>query len=125
MQNSFWKRLIFVCFLFYASAILCSCKAKEEPAQPALEAKVELAHQSVYVWNQGTQPWTGGFVFLGERSLNIKKLFGTVNPKGFAQLPLREFKQNSRPVSEDALRFKFVWVEAKGYAPKKFTVSNE
>ena len=119
MGNFFWKRLIVVCLLFCGSGIVCSCGSKEK-AMPT--AEVELAHQSVYVWNRGEQPWSGGILFLNERSLGVQKPFGTVNPGGFAQLPLREFKQGSNPVSGDSLQLKFVWVEVEGYAPKKFSI---
>jgi hypothetical protein len=108
-----------VCFLLCGIGIVGSCSSKKEAA---LIAEVEIAHQSVYVWNRGEQPWTGGMVFLNERSLKIQKAFGRINPGGFAQLPLREFKQGSSPVLEDTLKLRFVWAEIEGYAPKKFSI---
>ncbi len=117
MRNSLWKRSIITCLLFCASGIILSCSSRKEAA---LEAEVKILNESVYVWNRGTEPWTGGVVFLNERSLGIQKPFRTINPKGFAQLPLREFKQDSKPISEDSFNLKFVWVEVEGYAPKKF-----
>lgn len=113
----FWKKFIAVCLLFCGGVILWSCSSQKGEM---LQAEVKILHQSVYVWNRGEQPWTKGMVYLNERSLDIKKPFRTVNPKGFAQLPLREFKQGSNPVQEDTLQLKYVWVEVEGYAPKKF-----
>jgi hypothetical protein len=118
MRNSILKRLIMICLLFSAGGMMFSCSSREEPE---LEAEVKILNESVYVWNRGTQPWTGGAVFLNERSLGIKKTFNTINPKGFAQLPLREFKQDSEPIPE-SFDLKFVLVEVEGYAPKKFTL---
>jgi hypothetical protein len=118
MRNSLLKRSIMTCLLFCASGIICSCGSREEAA---LEAEVKILNESVYVWNRGTQPWAGGAVFLNERSLGIQKPFKAINPKGFAQLPLREFKKDSEPIS-DSFNLKFVWVEVEGYAPKKFIV---
>jgi hypothetical protein len=108
-----------VSLLFCATAMIWSCGSREEPA---LEAEVKILNESVYVWNRGSQPWTGGVVFLNERSQGIQKPFKTVNPRGFAQLPLREFKQDSKPISEDSFDIQFVCVEVEGYAPKKFSV---
>jgi len=119
MKYFFWKRTILITLLICTGGMVFSCRSQK---QPKLEAEVELANKSVYVWNRGTQAWAGGIVFLNERSLKIQKPFGTVNPQGFAQLPLREFKQDSKPVSEDSLQVRFVWVEAEGYAPTKFPV---
>ena len=119
MRNSLPKRLILACLLFCASGMMWSCRARKGAE---LEAEVKILHKSVYVWNRGTEPWTEGVVFLNERSLKIQKPFRTINPKGFAQLPLREFKQDSRPISEDSFNLKFVWVEVEGYAPKKFNI---
>ena len=119
MRNSLQKRLILVCLLLCAGATICSC-SKRKGAE--LEAEVKILHKSVYVWNRGTEPWTGGEVFLNERSLGIKRPFGSINPKGFSQSPLREFKQDSKPISVDSFNLRFVWVEVEGYAPKKFNV---
>jgi len=117
MGNSFWKQLIALPLLVCAIVILWSCNSQErEP----LKAEVKIANRSVYVYNRGDQPWSGGVVFLNERSQEIQKSFGTVNPGGFAQLPLREFRQGSKPVSENSLYPNFVWVEVEDYAPKKF-----
>ena len=117
MKNLLPKRPILLCLLLGASMIVLSCSTKKEPT---LEAEVKILHKSVYVWNRGQQPWTAGEVFLNEESLGIQKSFRTINPKGFAQLPLREFKQDSEPVSEDTFELRFVWVKVEGYAPKKF-----
>jgi len=119
MRNSLPKRSILVCLLICVSSMMLSCSSRKEAK---LEAEVKILHKSVYVWNRGQQPWTGGMVFLNERSLEIKKPFRTINPGGFAQLPLREFKQGSKPISEDSFNLKFVWVEVEGYAAKKFSV---
>ena len=119
MRNYFLKQSIMASLLFCATAMIWSCSSRKEPA---LEAEVKILNESVYVWNRGSQPWTGGVVFLNEQSLGIQKPFKTVNPKGFAQLPLREFKQDSKPISEDSFNLKVVWVEVEGYAPKKFDV---
>jgi hypothetical protein len=119
VRNSLPERSILACLLLGASAIMWSCSSRKETT---LEAEVKILHESVYVWNRGTQAWTGGVVFLNEESLGIQKSFGAVNPRGFAQLPLREFKQDSKPVSEDSLNLKFVWVKVEGYAPKKFSL---
>ena len=119
MKNSFMKWSIMASLLVCAGGMIWSCNSREEPA---LEAEVKILNESVYLWNRGSQPWTGGVVFLNERSLGIQKPFKTVNPNGFAQLPLREFKQDSRPISEDSFNLKVVWVEVEGYAPKKFDV---
>ena len=118
MRNSLLKLSIITCLLLCAGGMIWSCSSREEPE---LEAEVKILNESVYVWNRGTQPWTVGAVFLNERSLGIQKPFKTINPKGFAQLPLREFKQDSEPIS-DSFNLKFVWVEVEGYAPKKFSV---
>jgi len=91
MKYFFWKRTILITLLICTGGMVFSCRSQK---QPKLEAEVELANKSVYVWNRGTQAWAGGIVFLNERSLKIQKPFGTVNPQGFAQLPLREFKQD-------------------------------
>ena len=119
MRNSLPKRLILTCLLLGASGIMWSCSSRKEAT---LEAEVQILHESVYVWNRGQQPWSGGVVFLNERSLDIQRPFGTINPRGFAQLPLREFKQDSKPVSENSLQLRFVLVKVEGYAPKKFSV---
>jgi len=119
MRKTFLKQPIIASLLFCAAAMIWSCGSREEPA---LEAEVKILNESVYLWNRGSQPWTGGVVFLNERSLEIQKPFKTVNPNGFAQLPLREFNQDSRPISEDTFDLKFVLVEVEGYAPKKFSV---
>ena len=116
MMNSLLKRLIMMCLLLCAGGMMFSCSSRKEPE---LEAEVKILNESVYVWNRGTQPWTGGEEFLNERSLGIKKKFNTINPKGFSQSPLREFKQNNEPIPE-SFDLKFVWVEVEGYAPKKF-----
>jgi hypothetical protein len=111
-----------VCLLLCAGTMLCSCGSRKKAK---LEAEVKILNKSVYVWNRGTQPWSGGVVFLNDRSLGIQKPFKTINPKGFAQLPLREFKHCSEPISQDTFNLKFVWVEVEGYAPKKFDVVDE
>ena len=118
MRNSLLKHSIMACLLLCAGGMIWSCGSREEPA---LEAEVKILNESVYVWNRGTQPWTSGAVFLNERSLEIQKPFKTINPKGFAQLPLREFKQDSKPIP-DSFDLKFVLVEVEGYAPKKFNL---
>ncbi len=119
MRNSLLKRSIMMCLLVCAGGMILSCGSRKEPE---LEAEVKILNESVYLWNRGSQPWTGGVVFLNERSLGIQKPFKTINPKGFAQLPLREFKQDSRPISEDTFDLKFVLVEVEGYAPRKFSI---
>ena len=119
MRNSLLNRPILVFLLFCASGMMFSCSSKKEAT---LEAEVKILNESVYVWNRGQQPWSGGAVFLNERSLDIQRPIGTVNPKGFAQLPLREFKQNSKPISKESFNLRFVWVKVEGYAPKKFSV---
>ena len=122
MKNFLPKRLILVCLLLGVSGMMFSCSSKKEATEAILEAEVKILHESVYVWNRGQQPWSGGAVFLNERSLDIQRPIGTVNPKGFAQLPLREFKQNSKPISKESFNLRFVWVEVEGYAPKKFSL---
>ncbi len=118
MKNIFCKRLILVCLLFCAGAALFCCSSKK---QAQLEAEVQIANESVYVWNRGQEPWSGGEVFLNDRSLEIQKSFrAEINPRGFVQLPIREFKQAGKPVSESSLEIKFVLVQIEGYAPKKF-----
>ena len=119
MNRSLWKKPILMCLLFCVSTIMFSCRSKKEAT---LEAEVKILHESVYVWNRGTQSWSGGVVFLNERSLDIQKPFGTINPRGFAQLPLCEFKLDSKPISEESLKPRFVWVKVEGYAPKKFSL---
>jgi hypothetical protein len=108
-----WKLLVAVCFLAFGSVMFWSCTSKEK--EPPLKAEVKLLHKSVYVFNKGDQPWSGGMVFLNERSQENQKLFGSVNPGGFAQLPLREFRQ-----SQGVKPPKIIWVEVEGYAPEKF-----
>ena len=119
MRNFLTKRLVLTCLLLCIGATIFSCSSKKEAT---LEAEVKIQNKSVYVWNRGQQPWSGGVVFLNEKSLDIQRPFATINPKGFAQLPLREFKQDSKPVSEESLNLRFVWVEVEGYAPKKFNL---
>jgi len=120
MKNIFCKRSILVCLLFCAGAILFSCSSKKE-AQ--LEAELKIANESVYVWNRGEEAWSGGVVFLNEKSGEIQKSFkATITPGGFVQLPIREFKQAGKPVSESSLEIKFVLVQIEGYAPKKFDI---
>ncbi len=120
MENSFCKRLISVCLLFCAGVVLLCCSSKK---QPQLEAEVQIANQSVYVWNRGQQPWSGGDVFLNDRSLEIQKSFrASISPGGFVQLPIREFKRADKPVSEDSFEIKFVLVQIEGYAEKKFDI---
>ena len=120
MRNSLLKRLIITCLLVCAGGMIWSCDSRKEPE---LEAEVKILNESVYVWNRGTQQWTGGgVVFLNERSLDIKRPLGKVTPNGFGQLPLREFKYNFKPISMESFNLKFVWVEVEGYAPKKFSV---
>ena len=120
MRNSLQKRLILVCLLLCASGTMLSCRSRKGAE---LEAEVKILNESVYVWNRGQQQWTGGgVVFLNERSLDIKRPLGKVTPKGFGQLPLREFKYNSKPISMDSFKLKFVWVEVQGYAPRKFNI---
>ena len=122
MRTSLSRWLLLTSLLVCAGGILLSCSSKEE--QPELEAEVKILNESVYVWNRGTQQWTGGgVVFLNERSLGIKRPLGKVTPKGFGQLPLREFRYNSKSISEISFNLKFVWVEVEGYAPRKFTLN--
>ena len=71
-------------------------------SRPQLEAEVQIANNSVYVWNRGDVEWTGGTVFLGKKSDDIRKTFRTVQPGGFAQLPLREFRKGTGPDSTPA-----------------------
>ena len=123
MRNVLPKRFVLTCMLLGVSGMMFSCSSKEEEKEEAtLEAEVKILNESVYVWNRGQQPWSGGVVFLNERSLDIQRPIGSINPKGFAQLPLREFKQDSKPISEESLNLRFVWVEVDGYAPKKFNL---
>ncbi len=119
MRNFLPKRFVLTCTLLGVSGMMFSCSSKKEAT---LEAEVEILNESVYVWNRGQQPWSGGVVFLNERSLDIQRPFGTINPNGFAQLPLREFKQDSKPISKDSLNLRLVWVEVEGYAPHKFNL---
>jgi len=119
MRNSLLRRLIIMSLFVCAGAMIWSCNSRNEPE---LEAEVKILNESVYVCNRGTQPWTKGTVFLNERSLGIQRPFSTINPKGFSQSPLREFKQDSEPIPV-SFNLKFVWVEVEGYAPKKFNVS--
>jgi hypothetical protein len=120
MKNIFCKRPILVCLLFCACAVLLSCGSKK---QPLLEAEVKIANESVYVWNRGEQAWSGGEVFLNDLSQAIQKSFkATINPGGFVQLPIREFKQGGKMVSAESLEIKFVWVQIEGYEPKKFDI---
>ena len=119
MRNFLPKRLVLVCLLLCVSGMMFSCSSKKGAT---LEAEVKILNESVYVWNRGQQSWSGGAVFLNKRSLDIQRPIGTINPKGFAQLPLREFKQNSKPISKESFNLRFVWVEVEGYAPKKFSV---
>jgi hypothetical protein len=37
-------------------------------------------------------------------------------------LPIREFKQGEKAVSDDTLEIKFVLVQIEGYAAKKFDI---
>ena len=79
-------------------------------------------NNSVYVWNRGEVAWSGGTFYLNKRSDDIRKTFGSVNPRGFAQLPLREFRKGSgsgsTPANVSAPRI--VRVEVEGYAPRSF-----
>ncbi len=118
-MRNYWKLSILACLLLCAATTLWSCGSRKGAK---LEAEVKILNKSVYVWNRGSQPWTAGVVFLNDRSLGIQRPFRTINPKGFAQLPLREFKQGSEHISEDSFNLKFVWVQVEGYAPKKFTL---
>jgi hypothetical protein len=120
MENSFCKRSISVCLLLCAGVALFCCSSKR---QAQLKAEVQIANESVYVWNRGEEPWSGGVVFLNDRSGEIQKSFkATINPGGFVQLPIREFKQGGKGVSEDSLEIKFVWVQIEGCAAKKFDI---
>ena len=116
MRSFLPKRLVLTCLLLCVSGMMFSCSSKKEAT---LEAEVKILHESVYVWNRGRQTWSGGVVFLNERSLDIQRPIGTVNPKGFAQLPLREFKQNSKPISKESFNLRFVWVKVRGLRSKE------
>ncbi len=120
MKKSIWKHSLLVCLLFCTGVLLSSCSSKK---QPQLEAEVQIANESVYVWNRSEQPWSAGVVFLNDRSGKIQKSFrAEIKPGGFVQLPIREFKQADKPVSADLLEIKFVWVHVEGYAAKKFDI---
>lgn len=122
MKSSFRKQLIVVCMVVAGIGMFYSCSKEEKEM---LKAEVKLANKSVYVWNRGDRAWRGGMVFINERSQEISKSFGTVNPRGFAQLPLREFRKDSKPVPQNSLQPEFVWVETEGYAPKKFKLDTD
>ena len=113
-----WKLLVALCFLASESVMFWACTLQEE--EPSLKAEVKLLHESVYVYNRGDQPWSGGMVFVNERSQENQKLFGSVNPGGFAQLPFREFRQGHGVKPPQT-----VWVEVEGYAPAKFEFGGE
>jgi len=95
-------------------------------SRPQLEAEVQIANNSVYVWNRGDVEWTGGTVFLDKKSDDIQKKFGTVQPGGFAQLPLREFRKGTGPDSTraDVTSPGSVLVEVDGYAPRRFELND-
>ena len=121
MNIFFLEKPFLLCSLFCISTAMFSCSSDKEAT---LEAEVKIANESVYVWNRGTEPWTGGAVFLNDRSLDIQRPLGRVTPKGFTQVPLREFKQNSKPISEQSLKLSFVWVIVDGYVPRKFNLKD-
>jgi hypothetical protein len=102
-----------------ASALMWSCGEKEPP----LKAKVEVAHQSIYVWNKGDKAWTGGKVYLNDQSQDIWRPLGKVTPGGFGQLPIREFKQGGKSVLETGLEITCVCVHVEGYATQKFPIT--
>ena len=95
-------------------------------SRPQLEAEVQIANNSVYVWNRSSVEWTGGTVFLDKKSDDIQKAFGTVQPGGFAQLPLREFRKGTGPDSTpvDVTSPSSVLVEVDGYAPRRFELND-
>lgn len=101
--------------------ILPSCSSSSD-SRPQPEAEVQIANNSVYVWNRGDVKWTGGIVFLDKKSDDIQKAFGTVQPGGFAQLPLREFRKGTGPDSTpaDVTSPSSVLVEVDSYAPRRF-----
>jgi hypothetical protein len=118
MRNRIWKTVIVIC-LVVGSGMLWSCGPKEPP----LAAEVDVAHQSIYVWNRGDQAWTGGKVFLNDRSQNISRPMGTIQPRGFAQFPIREFRQGGKSVLKTGMEITSVCVEVEGYATEKFQIS--
>ncbi len=120
MRKSIWKRVIAVFLVVAGSGMFWSCSLEEKMP---LKAKVEVAHQSIYVWNKGDQAWPGGMVFLNDRSQNISKSFGTIQPGGFSQSPLREFRHGGKSVLESGLQIRSVCVEVEGYAREEFEVS--
>ena len=95
-------------------------------SRPQLEAEVQIANNSVYVWNRCDVEWTGGIVFLDIKSDDIQKTFGTVQPGGFAQLPLREFRKGtgSNATPADVTSPSSVLVEVDGYAPRRFELND-
>jgi len=111
--------LIMTVFLLLS---LSSCS----DSRPQLEAEVQIANNSVYVWNRGEVAWTGGTVFLDKKSDDIQKKFGTVQPGGFAQLPLREFRKGMGPDSTpvEVASPGSVLVEANDYAPRRFELND-
>jgi hypothetical protein len=120
MRNRIWKLVIAVFLVAAGSGIFCSCSVEKEPP---LAAEVDVAHQSIYVWNRGDQAWTGGKVFLNDRSQNISRPMGTIQPRGFAQFPIREFRQGGKSVLKTGMEITSVCVEVEGYATEKFQIS--
>lgn len=112
-KKTSWKPLVALMLLAFGSVMIWACTLQEKG--PPLKAEVKLLHESVYVYNRGDQPWSGGIVYLNERSQENQKSFGSVKPGGFAQLPFREFHQDHGVDPP-----KIVWVEVEGYASGKF-----
>lgn len=110
-----WLPVSLIAFALLVGA--CGSDAGSKP-----EAEVRILNDSVYVWNRGAVDWSGGTVFLGRRSEDIQKTFGTVTPNGFAQLPLREFRKGSGPdsIPVEVTDPEIVWVVIEGYAPARF-----
>jgi hypothetical protein len=61
-----------------------------------------------------------GVVFVDERTQEMRKTFRGINPGGFVQFPLREFRKGTERVFEDGVVPGVVWVEVEGYAPREF-----
>ncbi|MBW2172941.1 MAG: hypothetical protein JRF69_13435 [Deltaproteobacteria bacterium] len=133
MRNRIWKLVIAMCLVAAGSGMFLACGGEAAGSgmflacggekKPPLLAEVGVAHQSIYVWNRGAQAWPGGKVFLNDRSQNISRPMGTIQPKGFAQLPIREFRQGGKSVLKTGLEITSVCVEVEGYATAKFPIS--
>jgi hypothetical protein len=119
MRKRLFKTLLPVLVLLWFALLTGGCSSD---SRPQLEAEVKIANNSVYVWNRGETAWSGGTVYLNKRSDKISKTIATVNPGGFAQLPLREFRKGSTPGSPRAniSAPQTVLVEVEGYAPRSF-----